>query len=244
MRVIRRTLAEVAAEAKLRDRQLFIGEQAVSVVYYRSGYAPADYPSEAEWMARLLLERSSAVKCPSISYHLAGAKKIQQELAKPGVLERFMPDREVARKVRKSFAGLWSLEGEGSAQVIEEAISNPQAFVLKPQREGGGNNIYGADVSTTLRELQNDEEQQGLLAAYILMQRMFPTISSSYLLRNGIWSLEDTVSELGIFGTYLRNGHNVVLNKEAGHLLRTKVSNSDEGGVAAGFAVLDSPYLT
>jgi hypothetical protein len=41
-----------------------------------------------------------------------------------------------------------------------------------------------------------------------------------------------------------RNGHNVVLNKEAGHLLRTKVSNSDEGGVAAGFAVLDSPYLT
>jgi glutathione synthase len=68
-----------------------------------------------------------------------------------------------------------------------------------------GNNIYGADVSTTLRELQKDEEQQGLLAAYILMQRMFPTISSSYLLRNGIWSLEDTVSELGIFGTYLRS---------------------------------------
>jgi hypothetical protein len=47
VRVIRRTLAEVAAEAKLRDRQLFIGEQAVSVVYYRSGYAPTDYPSEA-----------------------------------------------------------------------------------------------------------------------------------------------------------------------------------------------------
>lgn len=35
-----------------------------------------------------------------------------------------------------------------------------------------------------------------------------------------------------------------MLNKEAGHLLRTKISNSDEGGVAAGFAVLDSPYLT
>jgi glutathione synthase len=42
-----------------------------------------------EWMARLLLEQSSVVKCPSISYHLAGAKKIQQELAKPGVLERY-----------------------------------------------------------------------------------------------------------------------------------------------------------
>jgi len=28
------------------------------------------------------------VKCPSIAYHLAGTKKIQQELAKPNVLER------------------------------------------------------------------------------------------------------------------------------------------------------------
>lgn len=28
------------------------------------------------------MEKSSAIKCPSISYHLAGTKKIQQELAK------------------------------------------------------------------------------------------------------------------------------------------------------------------
>jgi len=36
------------------------------------------------------MEQSSAIKCPSISYHLAGTKKIQQELAKPGVLERYL----------------------------------------------------------------------------------------------------------------------------------------------------------
>lgn len=35
------------------------------------------------------MEQSSAIKCPSISYHLAGTKKIQQELAKPDVLERY-----------------------------------------------------------------------------------------------------------------------------------------------------------
>jgi hypothetical protein len=35
----------------------------------------------------------------------------------------------------------------------------------------------------------------------------------------------------------------VLINKEAGHLVRTKTSSSNEGGVAAGFAVLDSPYL-
>jgi hypothetical protein len=36
----------------------------------------------------------------------------------------------------------------------------------------------------------------------------------------------------------------VVLNEEVGHLVRTKTSSSNEGGVAAGFAVLDSPLLT
>jgi hypothetical protein len=38
-------------------------------------------------------------------------------------------------------------------------------------------------------------------------------------------------------------GDEVVLNTQGGHLLRTKAADSDEGGVAAGYAVLDSPYL-
>jgi hypothetical protein len=35
-----------------------------------------------------MLERSRAVKCPSIAYQLVGAKKVQQVLAEPGRLER------------------------------------------------------------------------------------------------------------------------------------------------------------
>jgi glutathione synthase len=34
-----------------------------------------------------------------------------------------------------------------------------------------------------------------------------------------------------------------VRNEAVGHLLRTKTADSNEGGVAAGFAVLDSPML-
>ena len=36
-----------------------------------------------------------------------------------------------------------------------------------------------------------------------------------------------------------RNKDNVVLNNQSGYLMRTKVSSSNEGGVAAGFAVVD-----
>jgi glutathione synthase len=34
-----------------------------------------------------------------------------------------------------------------------------------------------------------------------------------------------------------------VLNQSAGYLLRTKIAKVEDGGVAAGVAVLDTPYL-
>ena len=39
------------------------------------------------------------------------------------------------------------------------------------------------------------------------------------------------------------NGGQVLLNEQAGHLLRAKLADVDEGGVCAGFAVLSSPVL-
>ncbi|KAJ7548077.1 hypothetical protein O6H91_08G116300 [Diphasiastrum complanatum] len=243
IRTIRKTLSEIYAQAHLsKDGALYIQEELVAVVYYRTGYSPTDYPTDFEWEARLLVEQSSAIKCPSISYHLAGTKKIQQELARPGVLERFLQGKESIEKVRSCFAGLWGLEGEGSTEIINKAIENPDAFVLKPQREGGGNNLYGHDIRDRLLELREKDGGIGL-AAYILMQRLFPVPHTSYLVRGGVWSFEETASELGIFGAYLRNAETEILNKAGGYLLRTKVSKSNESGVAAGYGVLDSVYL-
>ena len=60
------------------------------VVYFRAGYTPADYPTNRQWRARTLLERSYSIKCPSVEHHLVGCKKVQQPLALPGELERFL----------------------------------------------------------------------------------------------------------------------------------------------------------
>lgn len=63
------------------------------------------------WEARLLLERSRAVKCPDIATQLAGTKKVQQELSQPGTLERLLPGRaEAVARIRATFAGLYSLD--------------------------------------------------------------------------------------------------------------------------------------
>lgn len=58
-----------------------------------------------------MMERSLAVKCPNISTHLAGTKKVQQELARPGVLERFLPgEPDVVDQIWATFAGLYTLD--------------------------------------------------------------------------------------------------------------------------------------
>ncbi|KAI3470655.1 hypothetical protein Pfo_027318 [Paulownia fortunei] len=239
VRSIRKTLAEIDAQGELLpDGTLVVDGEAVAVVYFRAGYAPTDYPSESEWSARLLIEQSCAIKCPSIAYHLAGTKKIQQELAKPNQLERFLENKDDIAKVRKCFAGLWSLD---DLSIVKDAIERPGLYVMKPQREGGGNNIYGDDVRLALQRMEKEGIEED--AAYILMQRIFPTISPAILMREGNIHKDHVISELGVYATYLRNKTKVIMNGHSGYLMRTKVSSSNEGGVAAGFAVLDSIYL-
>ncbi|KAI1317202.1 hypothetical protein EDD11_008894 [Mortierella claussenii] len=239
--LIRKTLAEVAEQGRLhpKTKALFIGDQEVSVAYYRSAYATTDYPTEKEWEGRLLAERSLAIKCPTIAYQLVGAKKVQQVLATPGQLERFVKDPLEAAQLRESFTGLYPLDGspEGLA-AYEAALKNSDELVMKPQREGGGNNIYGKDIQQVLQTLTPEQRN-----AYILMDIIRPPITKNVLLRKGELQRADVVSELGVYGIYLHDGHQVVRNDNGGHLLRTKGVESNEGGVAAGFAVIDSVLL-
>lgn len=257
VRSVRATLRDVAERGQLMSdsnsdkkgaqRPLFLGGRRVAVAYLRAGYGPSDYPSELEWRAREMLERSDAALCPSVALQLAGAKKVQQALAAPGATERFLVDAAPSEIVRAHFAGLWGLDGavpeeaRAADAALEEALARPQDFVLKPQREGGGNNLYGEQLRT---EIEKCGAKAGpRLAGYILMQRILPATHEALLVRNGAWRRADAVSELGIFGVHLRRGSRVLLNERAGHLLRTKPADADEGGVASGFAVLDSPML-
>ena len=73
-------------------------------------YKIYQYPTEREWDARLMMERSIAIKSPSIHYHLAGTKKVQQELAKPGQVEKFLGEKVQIDAVREIFTGLYSLD--------------------------------------------------------------------------------------------------------------------------------------
>jgi hypothetical protein len=46
-----------------------------------------------------------------------------------------------------------------------------------------------------------------------------------------------------IFLSFFSDSDRILVNEQVGHMLRTKVSSANEGGVAAGFGALDSVYL-
>lgn len=50
-------------------------------------------------------------------------------------MSRFLENKEAIAKLRKCFAGLWSLD---ESNTVKDAIERPGLYVMKPQREGGG----------------------------------------------------------------------------------------------------------
>ncbi|KAF8635932.1 hypothetical protein AX15_000103 [Amanita polypyramis BW_CC] len=280
IRVIRQTFNDLQSTATIDPitRRLLItcpqelvssGFVEISVVYYRTGYTHQNYATTDDYSIRIFLERSRAIKCPTIALQLAGSKKIQQILTQPGVLERFLcdPERGVVCSsddvdaLRKTFMEMWSLDvgedgltpdheatGAGREQYgVRRARENALSLVLKPQREGGGNNVYKGEVLGFLDKLEPEERQ-----AWIAMELITPPGgTSNYLLRAGSANNEnqspirtEVISELGIYGWALfGNSGRTLIEEEGGWLLRTKGKESNEGGIATGFSVLDSVLL-
>jgi len=219
----------------------------VSLVYFRAGYSPSEYDGPRDWEARLHIERSAAIKCPSILTHLAGTKKVQQVLATPHSphLKRFLPDPAQAEAVLQTFAPIYPLDKSEAGLEARMLATNPDSatrYVLKPQREGGGNNIYRQAIPAFLQNLPETQ-----WPAHILMEMIEPPAQSNVIFRNGEMQRGGVICELGVYGACLwennSDGRTVRENFEAGYLLRTKGSGSEEGGVAAGFGCVDSACL-
>ena len=236
----------------------------ISVVYLRAGYEPSEYTSSGR-ACRLLLERSRAVKCPTILGHLATFKKVQQSLALADAVERFLSSEDAAR-VKQTFAPMYPLDDstagwEGRRLAVDRAAA--QRHVLKPSLEGGGHNVYGGDIPGFLEGVL--EERWG---GYILMELIEPLVGENVLISSrGLYIADKvqeeeqgegqatpvviggpTISELGIFGVCIwqrnRDGPPKILqNHEAGWSLKTKSKDVNEMSVVKGYGCFDCPLL-
>jgi glutathione synthetase len=244
VKFIRATLTECASRLKLNSNKDLIidDDKRVSLVYFRSGYSPSNYPTDKEWDARLTMERSTAIKCPWIGLQLANTKKVQQVLTQPDTVEKYFPqDPDKVQKIRHTFASIWGLENddEQTKELIEDALKHPHKYVLKPQLEGGGGNFYGEEIVAKLQTFSKDE-----LAAHILMEKINPLAVENVLIRAFRPPVvSKVVSELGTYGFVFGDSTKVLRVHSHGHILRSKAEDVNEGGVAVGAAVIDSAYL-
>ncbi len=239
---MRMSLEEVAREGFLRDGHLVVRGRIAAVTYFRAGYTPNDYPTAEAWNGRRLIEASSTIAVPSVAMQLAGLKKIQQMLSAPKILRNFV-DEDHARQIEPTFVGQYlpdeMIEHEGQYQTASQAACrSPEKFVLKPQREGGGNNFYCREMVEKLRSLDVEAAQ-----AYILMERIYPLPHQTFILTEGRVQETDGVSEIGRFGVCLAEDEEIIENRDVGYLVRTKAAHQNEGGVSAGYACLDTLRL-
>lgn len=91
--------------------------------------------------------------------------------------------------------------------------------------------------------LESDDKEG--LKKYLIMERIYPPMMKAFMFRNGQIIEGNSLSELGIFSSVFidNNKPDPVQNITFGRLMRTKGSHSNEGGVNAGFAVIDQPLL-
>ena len=70
--------------------------------------------------------------------------------------------------------GRWQAE-----EAKQRAIATPSDFVLKPQREGGGNNLYEEEMVAMLQAASDEQ-----LQAYILMDIIRAPATPAVFMRN------------------------------------------------------------
>ena len=91
-------------------------------------------------------------------------------------------------------------KNEEGHKVAAMANKNPERFVLKPQRKGGGNNVYGEDIRPFLAKVKSPVER----SQYILMDLIHPPITNNYIIRPGKEAeVSSCLSELGIYGIFV-----------------------------------------
>ncbi len=235
--VRRMTLSNIGQEGRLKNADLWIGNIKIAVACFRSGYRPEDIAHPDAWKGRKLLAHSSTVEIPDAAGQLAGLKKTQQLLCQPDLLKRFAPN--CPPDLPKTLTPMYSLDEplRDGLPAWKKALESPHEFVLKPQREGGGHNLFNQALSQKLNQLSPSERQ-----AWVLMSKIHPVTHQTILVTSHSGSVLPlkSVSEIGRFGILLAEGERDIINQDIGFLVRTKPEHYDEGGVSSGYGSLDS----
>ena len=108
------------------------------------------------------------------------------------------------------FRGMWSLEDyndeEEVRNIVAKVIENPKDYVVKPQKEGGGNNFYDQEAADLLKKFTAkdiEEKEFESMKQFMIMERINPPMIKAWMLKDGTINEVDSLSELGLYSFVL-----------------------------------------
>lgn len=219
------------------DATLKLSGSTVDLLYFRTGYNPADFANEQELQWRCQLQQQDVLLCPDLPTQLAGSKWLQLQLS--SLLQQEKGRVLLANRFGFHAAEILQLSALTVPAKPLLALEQSQIEQLihagwwfKKQNEGGGN-VARAEQALQLAALAKPSDGDFLMAPVLVQQRPEPLLK----FQQGSFKQQTAhISELGIFslGTTADYG---------GYLLRTKPAAALEGGVHKGNAVLDAVAL-
>lgn len=214
----------------------YLCEELVSFAYFRTGFNLKMYAGNVEEARRCReqLAASNAISIPAVAMELVNLKRVQVEMSKPAVARKFLSEGE-AQRVLGSLVASWefdSLSAEEGRAVAEMFRRNPEGFVLKPNREGGCNNVFGEEGARLLGSLSAQERRQ-----YVLQEIIPPVFEENEIMVDVNRVARTSCKyELGRYGVLSEVRGQLRRNETHGYLVKSHARGFNEVSITKGTA--------
>lgn len=242
------------------DNNYIISGSIVSIFYFRAGYCIEDFMFEDDngnnigWKARESIELSNAIKVPDIDALIITLKKFQHSVNDEVKLSKLISKvenidqskvKEITDNLMSNFAQIIDYNELNETQqndILEKLEKQSDNYLIKPMKEGGGNN-YNYDEVRKIAERKDLD----ILHKSIIMERIFPPVSINYVLKGNTVVQENVITEVGIYSYILSDCRGSKITEIANHtfgaLFRTKFQFESEGGISYGASYANYGYL-
>ena len=241
----RMTLEEIKEKCKQDENgNLMINDKLISLFYFRASYCENDFPNDEAWQGRELIELSTAIKVPDINTFLTTFKIFQYELSKPQILMHYIQNELIINDILRFFGNIYyirDMSPENITDLFNKIKSTPDKYILKPMREGGGNNITGEKLKELIPE--NVSDISDLIKNSVIVDKIDSYEHEGLVIRDEKIKVQNSISEYSAYGIILTNENNIIANKSTSFLVRTKNKDSVEGGIIEGAGAVDIPCL-
>ena len=217
-----------------------IMDEEVAVFYLRTGYNPDQYTPQS-WECRREMELSNAIVCPDIDAQITNLKYMQYYLSKQETWARYGLDELKFKKSSQATVKilLFDIDFKSSKKEMIsyiEANGGYESFVLKPCKEGGGNNYFDSDIK---RVIENFSESE--LSDFILMDKIVASEEIGMFTDFESIMVGPIINEIGIYSSAVWNPEGEVVHQKTGdYFIKSRSTLNKEGPVIAGIGFTNS----